>query len=258
MKVETSQALDGRTILVTRPAHQANVLTQLIEQAGGRTLLFPAMAIEPPLDPRAAVALLHEIASFDLSIFVSANAVEQAFALAPGLARGLRTVFAVGAATARALQSHGIADVIVPEDAADSEALLRLPQLENVRDQRVLIVRGEGSRELLADTLEQRGALVRRAECYRRARPNSDPSALLAQWQAGRIDAVIAMSTDTLTNLWDLLGESGRALLIGTPLFVPHARIAEAAAHLGLVDVAITDAGDEGVVRGLSAWFALR
>jgi uroporphyrinogen-III synthase len=258
MKVETSQALDGRTILVTRPAHQANVLTQLIEQAGGRTLLFPAMAIEPPLDPRAAVALLHEIASFDLSIFVSANAVEQAFALAPGLARGLRTVFAVGAATARALQSHGIADVIVPEDAADSEALLRLPQLENVRDQRVLIVRGEGGRELLADTLEQRGALVRRAECYRRARPNSDPSPLLAQWQAGRIDAVIAMSTNTLTNLWDLLGESGRALLIGTPLFVPHARIAEAAAHLGLTDVAITDAGDEGVVRGLSAWFALR
>jgi uroporphyrinogen-III synthase len=122
MKVESSQALDGRTILVTRPAHQANVLTQLIEQAGGRTLLFPAMAIEPPLDPQAAVALLHEIASFDFSIFVSANAVEQAFVLAPGLARGLRTVFAVGTATARALQTRGIADVIVPEDAADSEA----------------------------------------------------------------------------------------------------------------------------------------
>jgi uroporphyrinogen-III synthase len=66
------------------------------------------------------------------------------------------------------------------------------------------------------------------------------------------------MSTDTLTNLWDLLGERGRALLISTPLFVPHVRIAEAAARLGLTDVAITDAGDEGVARGLSAWFALR
>jgi uroporphyrinogen-III synthase len=167
-------------------------------------------------------------------------------------------VFAVGTATARALQTRGIADVIVPEDAADSEALLRLPQLEDVRDLRALIVRGEGGRELLAETLEQRGAFVRRAECYRRARPNSDPSPLLAQWEQGHIDAVIAMSTDTLTNLWDLLGERGRALLISTPLFVPHARIAEAAAHLGLTDVAITDAGDEGVARGLSAWFALR
>jgi uroporphyrinogen-III synthase len=66
------------------------------------------------------------------------------------------------------------------------------------------------------------------------------------------------MSTDTLANLWDLLGEEGRALLLATPLFVPHARIAEAASRLGMHNVAITDAGDEGVVRGLSAWFALR
>ena len=250
--------LRGRTILVTRPAHQANVLTQLIEQAGGQSLLFPAIAIEPPSDPQGAAALLHEIASFDFSIFVRANAVDQAFVLAPGLARGLRAVFAVGTATARALRGHGIADVIVPEDAADSEALLRLPQLQDVREQRGLIVRGEGGRELLADTLEQRGALVRRAECYRRARPNGNPSELLAQWKDGRIDAVIAMSTDTLANLWDLLGEEGRALLLATPLFVPHARIAEAASRLGMHNVAITDAGDEGVVRGLSAWFALR
>src|SRR5437867_478597 len=122
---ENPHALSGRTILVTRPAHQASVLTQLIEQSGGQSVLFPAIAIEPPADPHAAALLLHEIASFDCSIFVSVNAVEQAFVLAPGLARGLRTVFAVGMATARALHSHGVADVIVPEDAADSEALLR-------------------------------------------------------------------------------------------------------------------------------------
>jgi uroporphyrinogen-III synthase len=66
------------------------------------------------------------------------------------------------------------------------------------------------------------------------------------------------MSGETLSNLWDLVGERGRALLLNTPLFVPHARIAEAAARLGITDVAITDAGDEGLVRGLSAWFALR
>jgi len=258
MDSESPHPLRGRTILVTRPPHQANVLTQLIEQAGGRSVLFPALAIEPPLDPQGAAALLDEIASFNCSIFVSVNAVEQAFVLAPGLARGLRTVFAVGMATARALQAHGIADVIVPEEAADSEALLRLPQLQDVRDHRVLIVRGEGGRELLADTLSARGALVRRAECYRRARPDGNPGELLARWRERGIDAVIAMSTDTLTNLWDLIGEEGRALLLATPLFVPHARIAEAASRLGLHHVAITDAGDDGVVRGLSAWFALR
>jgi uroporphyrinogen-III synthase len=66
------------------------------------------------------------------------------------------------------------------------------------------------------------------------------------------------MSSETLSNLWELIGERGRALLLATPLFVPHARIADAAARLGINNVAITDAGDEGLVRGLSAWFALR
>jgi uroporphyrinogen-III synthase len=55
-----------------------------------------------------------------------------------------------------------------------------------------------------------------------------------------------------------MIGEEGRELLLATPLFVPHARIAEAATRLGMADVAITDTGDAGLVRGLSAWFALR
>jgi len=258
MAAESVPGLRGRTILVTRPAHQASVLVQLIEQAGGRCVLFPAIAIEPPADPRAAAALLHEIASFDIAVFVSANAVEQAFALAPGLAKGLRKVCAVGAATARALQAHGRGEVIVPEDAADSEALLRVPQLQDVQAQHVLIVRGEGGRGLLAETLEQRGAHVRRAECYRRARPSGNAGELLEQWQAGGIDAVVAMSAQTLDNLWELIGENGHKLLLITPLFVPHPRIAAVAMRYGIVDVAITDGGDEGVVRGLSAWFALR
>jgi uroporphyrinogen-III synthase len=258
MSSENAPLLRGRTIVVTRAVHQASVLAQLIDQAGGRSIAFPAIAIEPPLDPQAAAATLHEIASFDRVIFVSSNAVEQASVLAPGLAKGLRTAFAVGAATAQALHDRGVANVIVPEDGADSEALLRLPQLQDVRERRMLIVRGEGGRELLSETLERRGASVQRAECYRRTLPAGRPDQLLAQWEIGAIDAVIAMSSETLSNFYDLIGERGRELLRTTPLFVPHARIAEAASRLGLTDVAITDAGDEGVVRGLSAWFALR
>jgi uroporphyrinogen-III synthase len=45
--------------------------------------------------------------------------------------------------------------------------------------------------------------------------------------------------------------------LRGTPLFVPHANIAERAARLGLTELAITPPGDAGIVRGLSAWFSL-
>src|SRR5262245_11815258 len=144
MENERREPLRGRTVLVTRPAHQASVLAQLIEDAGGRCVLFPAIAIEPPADPHAAALLLHEAGSFDFAIFASANAVERAFVLTPGLARGLRNVFAIGTATARALSAYGIEEVTVPEDAADSEALLRLPALQELRGRRILIVRGEG------------------------------------------------------------------------------------------------------------------
>jgi uroporphyrinogen-III synthase len=127
-----------------------------------------------------------------------------------------------------------------------------------VRDRHALIISGEGGRGLLLEVLEERGARVQRAECYRRARPSGDAGDLIAQWEKGQIDAIVAMSTQTLDNLWELVGERGRQLLLATPVFVPHSRIAEAAARHGIIDVAITDAGDEGVVRGLSAWFALR
>jgi uroporphyrinogen-III synthase len=245
MSTEPASPLRGRTVLVTRPAHQASVLVDLIEQAGGRCTLFPAIAIEPPADPSAAAALLHEIGTFDLVVFVSANAVEQAFMLAPGLAKGVREAFAIGAATARALHAHGVTQVTTPEDAADSEALLRLPQLQTLHGKDALIVSGESGRGLLAETLAERGAQVRRAECYRRARPSTEAGELIAQWQAGAIDAVVAMSTQTLDNLWELLGERGRELLLRTPVFVPHERIASAAMRRGIAEVAITDAGDE-------------
>ena len=61
MGTDSAQPLRGRTILVTRPAHQASVLTQLIEQAGGRIVLFPAIAIEPPIDPKGAALLLETL-----------------------------------------------------------------------------------------------------------------------------------------------------------------------------------------------------
>ena len=250
-----SGPLAGRAVLVTRPAHQAAALAQAVREAGGEAVEFPALAVEAVPGHELAAALAR-LAGADFAIFISPNAAQFGMAAirsAGGLSRGTG-VLAVGGGTARSLAAQGVAGVVVP-DGQDSEALLALPQLQDVAGRRVVIVRGVGGRPLLGDTLRARGARVDYLECYRRARPLADAAPLLARWQAGRIDAVTVTSAETLENLAALLGEAGTPLLARTPLFVPHEKIADAARRFGIAQVVATPAGDAGLVQGLVNWF---
>jgi uroporphyrinogen-III synthase len=249
-------ALASRSILVTRPERQAAILAKLIEQAGGRVIRFPTIEIEPV----ASVSLdriVDHLAACQVALFVSRNAVEQ------GLARVRRTsawpagiaVAAIGAGTRRALEAEGVRDVIAPEGPADSEALLADPRLASVAGQRIVIFRGIGGREELAAVLRSRGALVEYAECYRRVQPKADAQPLLDAWSRNGLHAVTASSAEGLANLDALLGQPGRRFFQTTPLFVPHARVAEAARALGVDQVVVAGPGDEDVLRALVAYF---
>jgi uroporphyrinogen-III synthase len=193
------------------------------------------------------------LATADIVIFISPNAAQFGMAAIRALPVASR-IFAVGPGTARVLRAQGISGAITP-DGQDSEALLALPQLQAVAGKVVMIVRGVGGRPLLADTLAARGAHVHYLECYQRVRPQADAGPLLARWQAGGIDAVTVTSAETLRNLAALLGEAGAPLLISTPLFAPHEKIAEAARRFGLAQVIATPGGDAGLVEGLINWF---
>lgn len=247
--------LAGRTVLVTRPAHQSAALVQAIEAAGGHAYAFPALAIEavPVADLSAALAQLR---AADRVIFISPNAVQFGMAAirsAGGLPAAAE-VYAVGPGTARALQAHGVNGVVIPP-GQDTEALLALPQLQQLAGRRAVIVRGVGGRALLAGTLAARGAQVHFLECYRRLRPQADAAPLLACWQAGGIDAVTVASAETLHNLAAMLGEAGASLLRHTPLFAPHEKIADAARQFGVAHAVATAGGDTGLVAGLLNWF---
>jgi len=250
--------LRGRAILVTRPVHQSEKLAGLIRAAGGEPVLFPALAIVAPADTATVRSLLAGLAELDLAIFVSPNAVEQGLALLEHRWPAGVAVAAVGEGTAAVARRHGLETVAVPVDRADSESLLAMPELHDLRGKRVVIFRGEGGRELLGEQIRQRGAQLSYAECYRRVRPSADPSALVARWEQGGLHAATVMSSETLENLWAMLGERGQRLLRSTPLLMPHANIAERATRLGLTEVAVTPPGDEGILRGLNAWFSLQ
>jgi uroporphyrinogen-III synthase len=251
--------LAGRGILVTRPAHQAEALCALIEAAGGRALRFPVLEIRPAENAVAVQAGLARLADYDLAIFVSANAVQHTLAaLAPRPWPDRVAIAAVGAATARALEKEGLHATYCPAAAFTSEALLDLPALQHLAGRRILILRGDGGRELLRDTLRARGAQVDYLEVYQRVQPAVDPAALLGQWRAGAIDAVLVASTDSLEKLLAIIGTLGLELLRTTPLIVGNARTRERARELGL-DASVTvaaDATDAAMVEALCACLA--
>jgi uroporphyrinogen-III synthase len=241
-----SEALRGRAILVTRPRAQAARLARLIEEAGGRAHLLPAIEIED-VPPPAALARLHE---FDLALFVSPTAVGKVMQHLPALPDGLK-VAAVGAGTRRELEKHGIAAVIAPSTGADSEALLAVPEMQEMAGKRVAILRGDGGRALLGETLAARGARVEHVTCYRRLRPKA-PS---RPWKPGELAAVTVSSGQGLANLFEVLDPE---LLRSTPLFVPHPRIAEQARALSAREVVLAGHSDEEMLDRLVAYFRSR
>lgn len=249
--------LQGRRILVTRPAGQARALAAMIAAAGGEPVCFPLLEIAPMEDLRPLWEAADRLGDFSLAIFVSPNAVEHGLphllARRPWPPR--LQAAAIGQGTAARLAAHGIGGVAAPAERFDSEALLALPACRagGVAGRKVLILRGDGGRELLAETLCERGAEVTCVACYRRSAP-ADGTWLASLLRDGGLDALTLSSSEGLRNLLALLDADGRERLAALPVFVPHARIAEAAAALGLRRIVATPPGDAGTLAGLCAY----
>ena len=228
--------LQGKGIVITRPVHQAGALCRLIEAQGGRAIRYPTLAIFPLSDPRLPLALVEHLESYDMAIFVSANAVRWGMELILSrcyLPPSLKLV-AIGRATAQALERYGTPASLIPESSFTSEALLALPEMQVVADQRIVIFRGEGGRNLLGMTLSERGAQVSYAEVYRRGKPAAPADELVQYWRRGEIQGVVVTSSESLENLFDMIGEIGRQWLCNTPLVVVSARTQQLALHLGV------------------------
>ena len=255
--VSSGRPLAGKGIVITRPAHQAANLAGLIRAEGGNPLLFPAIEITGIEDSRPLLALIDRLDDFDWAIFASPNAVTKAFDLIDARrawpAR-LRAA-AVGRGSVRELNQRGVREVVAPA-RFDSEALLDLPEMQEVAGRRVVIFRGVGGRGLLGDTLAARGAAIEYAACYRRDRPRGDAALLLNAWSRDELHAITATSSEGVRNLTVLVGAAGTVPLQKTPLFVPHPRIAAAARELGFSTVVETAQGDDGIISGLLRWFA--
>lgn len=247
----TRQPLSGHQIITTRPAAQAAGLIAALQEAGATAWNFPVIRIAPA-DPGALRTL--RLDTFDLAFFVSPNAVDLAMQGRPAVEwpAGLRMA-AVGPGSVRALESHGFRSVLSPAARFDSEGVLALPEFSEaaVAGRRILIVRGDGGREVLADTLRQRGAEVSIVACYRRICATLDPAPLEQEFRAGKISALVFSASQGLTFFLEIMGESGREMLCRIPTFAPHPRICEALLQAGASAPVVTAGGDAGIVADI-------
>jgi len=249
---DTNQPLAGLSIAVTRPQEQAEQLAQKIRQLGGKSISFPLLEITPlqndtPL--RELIARLHE---FHLAIFISPNAVRYGMEMirqTRGLPDTLQ-IATIGHSSAVALHEQGVPNVISPRQRFDSEALLALPELQQMHGKNVVIFRGDSGRGLLGDTLAIRGARVEYANCYHRGKAQCKIADLLA----ARPDAITVTSSEALQYLSELLIPANKKHIHQIPLFVTHERIAAAAQNLGWHNIICSNGGDDGIMSALTQW----
>lgn len=235
--------LNGARILVTRPEHQANKLSQLITEHGGESVRFPALAIVEHEDSIGIQQKLANLDKFQWLVFISANAVNFAVKANGGKIRQLSTqrIAAIGSSTAQALQAVGLSVDVMPESSYTSEALLATEQMQHIDGQCFLIVRGMGGREELAEALRSRGAEVDYLEVYKRIIPHMDNSHLLALLATNTLAVVTATSVEVLQNLLVMVGIGARQQLLKIPLVVVSERIRCVAVGLGFERIAVTE-----------------
>lgn len=259
MPLHSTNALKNVTVLVTRPAHQADNLACLIEQQGGKAVRFPVIEILEPENSDALRGIVDHLDQFDMAIFISPNAVNKAMNLIHARRGGLPPelrIACVGRVSANELMKYGISSVIAPERKFNSEALLALPELQQVEKKNIVIFRGDGGRGLLGDTLSRRGADIVYAECYRRGRPSTNPMPLLHSWSGGDIGIVTITSTQGLQNLYSMVGTKGRPRLLKTPVIVVSQKQAAVCRELGFKHspMVADEPSDEAIVQAIKAW----
>lgn len=258
----STNLLTGLGIVVTRPAHQAEKLCGRIESAQGLVIRFPVLEILDPLDSGPLIDLIDHLESFDFAIFISPNAVHKVLNLVKARRDWPSNVkiAAIGAKSGQVIERAGLHVAIRPDRRFNSEALLEAPPFQDVTNQRVVIFRGDGGREILGDTLRARGAEVVYANAYRRAKPHTDNGKLLYHWSRGEVSAIMVTSTEGLHNLYDMVGKLGQMWLRKTPLILGSERIAETASELGhqLPSIIARDPSDEAMFDALIHWASHR
>ena len=239
-------------ILNTRPFGQHLAFSRDLVALGFTVSHLPCLAISGlpghQLDRDTA-------ARFDIVLFTSVNAVHFAHLQQPFPWRDV-AVHAIGAATATALQTLQQPLAMQPLPPFSSEAYLA--QLAPLLPARLLLIKGEGGRGLIASQLQTMGWQVSSMDLYRRELPDTDALMSASIFSHSPPDIISITSNESLDNLVTLAGEFLPELL-KIPLIVNSQRAVEQAMALGFLvtPLVATTPGDQGQIDAIRQWFGM-
>ncbi|AUX95164.1 uroporphyrinogen-III synthase [Mixta gaviniae] len=244
------------SILVTRPSPAGVELVTRLCALGRAAWSFPLIEFTPGRELAQLPQQLAALTPGDLVFALSQHAVEYA---QPCLRQAGLTwpaaldYYAIGRSTALSLHSVSGREVTWPHDRETSEMLLQLPTLRRLKGKKALILRGNGGRELLGETLAQRGAEVRFLECYQRCEKYYHGPSEGKRWRDRGIDTLVVTSGEMLQQLHQLFPAIDREeWLLRCRLIVVSDRLATLARELGWNHITVADGADnDALMRAL-------
>ncbi|GFZ91652.1 uroporphyrinogen-III synthase [Dyella caseinilytica] len=241
--VRASAPLAGRTIVITRPAGTGSPLARRVRALGGTPLLLPGLSLRAEPDPEQARAQWLNAQLDDVLIFTSPAAVRYALALAPCETHA--AVMAVGRSTARALLRHGI-EAQTPATQQNSEGVLQLPSMQQLKGRRVALITAPSGRGLLQEQIVARGGLLREVHVYGRGAPHLNRRHVEAILQLPADACVLLSSGEAIQHLMAALPAQAQQRLCSATAVVSSPRIAEQAQVAGFEHLHMAASATQG------------
>jgi uroporphyrinogen-III synthase len=215
-------------LLITRFAPHAQRLADLLNEQGVYSLAQPLLEIKP-----VKGCIQPFTKKYDDIIAISCNAVEYTGRNLHGREWPTARYLAVGSSTKLLLEQKVKQSVSIPLDTFNSEGLLALPQLQQLENRSILILRGVGGREFLKDELTSRGANVDYYESYQRVAIMVSRSTSIHKWQQLAINGAIISSIELLEQLMIVGADEDQDWLRSLTIFTASERILKHATAVG-------------------------
>ncbi|MAE10519.1 MAG: uroporphyrinogen-III C-methyltransferase [Dehalococcoidales bacterium] len=254
-----NRPLFGKRILVTRAAHQASALSQLLSEGGAQTTELPAIEIRPVDDPKELDRAILNLKEYHWIIFTSANSVAAFWQRLGELKQDSRAltglkIGAVGPATAKSLEPRGIIADFVPKVYSSQGIVEGLEKLD-IDGQRFLLPRVDIADQALMEGIERLGASADEVPVYRTVPATEAMTRAKELLLVGEIDAITFTSSSTVSNLVAAFGEHP-VLTDGTKVACIGPKTAETAVKAGLkVDIMASEQTIPSLVTALEDFF---